>query len=182
MQNSNNFKKGYEEAILLATRLIELNDKLFLLPTALLEDIHHNTKGPLGSEAKERQEDRDTSRCSPYRWGRHLRRSSSPLQTSVRFASFSSISTSVASLQTPPPQETVIKDVSNATLPTVTTITTKSPTNNNSMRAHLAWIAIFTLEHHLSSWCMFHFHNDVGLQSRKLIEVFNSLLHQIAVG
>ncbi|KAL5962045.1 Rho GTPase-activating protein gacII [Taenia solium] len=160
-KNSNNFKNRYQGAILLATRLIELNKKLFLLPTALLEDIRHNAKGSLRPEAKERQEDRDTLRCSPYRWGRHLRRSSSPLQTSVRFASLSSISTSVASLQTPPPEGTVIRDVSNATPPTATTIA-ESPTNNNSMSAHLTWIAIFTLERHPSSCCMFYLDDYVS--------------------
>ncbi|VDM17337.1 unnamed protein product [Hydatigera taeniaeformis] len=122
-KNSNSFKKDYQEAILLATRLIELNDKLFLLPTALIEDIRHNSKESLSQEAEERQEDRDTLRCSPYRWGRHLRRSNSPLQTSVRFASLSSVSTTVSSLQTSPSLKAVTGEVSNTT-PSATVITT----------------------------------------------------------
>ncbi|KAL5111676.1 Rho GTPase-activating protein gacII [Taenia crassiceps] len=125
-KSSNSFKKNYQEAISLVTRMIELNDELFLLPTALLEDIRHNSKELLRPEAKERREDRDALRCSPYRWGRHLRRSSSPLQTSIRFASLSSISTSLASLQT---QEAIIRDVSNVISPT---ITSEPSTSNNS--------------------------------------------------
>ncbi|KAH9285635.1 WW domain-containing protein [Echinococcus granulosus] len=130
-KDSNNFKKGCQEAILLATRLIELNDKLFLLPITLLEDIRHNAKEPLRPEAKKRQEDKDTSRCSPYRWSRRSRRSSSPLQTSVRFASLSSVSASVTSLQTPPPPGAVIRDVSS------TTPSTATSTNNNGVPAKL---------------------------------------------
>ncbi|VDO05435.1 unnamed protein product [Rodentolepis nana] len=83
-QNQNS---DIQDAITLATRMIELNKELFLLPTRLINDIRDNNlpKTPT-RHSKPREKRLESVWCSPYRRGHASRRSSSPINTNIRYA------------------------------------------------------------------------------------------------
>ncbi|KAM3175398.1 hypothetical protein ACTXT7_008604 [Hymenolepis weldensis] len=86
-KNSEILKRGCQDAITLATRMIVLNNELFLFPTRLINDIRDNASSKTPTRHSEAREKRsDSAWCSPYRRGYASRRSSSPINTSIRYA------------------------------------------------------------------------------------------------
>nr|CDS32369.2 rho GTPase activating protein [Hymenolepis microstoma] len=76
-----------QDAITLATRMIELNKELFLLPTRLINDIRDNDSPETPTKHSKAHEKRSESAwCSPYRRSHASRRSSSPINTCIRYA------------------------------------------------------------------------------------------------
>ncbi|VDL18729.1 unnamed protein product [Hymenolepis diminuta] len=86
-KNSEILKRGCQDAITLATRMIVLNNELFLFPTRLINDIRDNASSRTRTKHSEVREKRSESAwCSPYRRSYTSRRSSSPINTSIRYA------------------------------------------------------------------------------------------------
>lgn len=78
-----------QEAIALSVQLIELNDSLFLLPSALVVDVRRNA---ICLTVKDDANDENTAPFdSASKNRKHIQPQLSPLQTSIRFASLTTV-------------------------------------------------------------------------------------------